>query len=251
MAGLIGAEMPDDRIIDGLDIWPVITEGAATPHDYFYYSMANEAIRNPEFKLMNGQLFNLNDDISETTDLSGDMPALASQLQGKLDSMRADVAATRRPMVNISNVPQADRNPRDPAAPVFGCMDTAYFEYDANADVHDYDSCATLIVHGCTDSSYEEYNPDANVNDSSACVTLGLPDAGLKHIVREIEWRRGSVTVRVPHEIRVRSVAGDLLFRQTKTGEATWILSHIKHSGMIIITIKTTNGIYTQKRIRF
>lgn len=35
-ANLIGAEIPNDRIIDGKDIMPVLLDGAESPHEYFF-----------------------------------------------------------------------------------------------------------------------------------------------------------------------------------------------------------------------
>jgi len=39
VAKLAGTEAPADRIIDGKDIWPLMTAaaGATTPHDAYYY----------------------------------------------------------------------------------------------------------------------------------------------------------------------------------------------------------------------
>ncbi len=44
---LTGIAPPDDRVIDGRDIWPVLTEGAPSPHQalYFYRGARLEAVR--------------------------------------------------------------------------------------------------------------------------------------------------------------------------------------------------------------
>jgi arylsulfatase A-like enzyme len=55
VAGLTGTTPPTDRIIDGRDIWPLLTgaRGAATPHDalYFYWGQELHAVRSGRWKL--------------------------------------------------------------------------------------------------------------------------------------------------------------------------------------------------------
>ena len=51
-AKLAGADVPKDRVIDGKDIWPVIT-GGKTPHEAFYYYWARhlQGVRSGKWKL--------------------------------------------------------------------------------------------------------------------------------------------------------------------------------------------------------
>ncbi|HQU47407.1 MAG: arylsulfatase, partial [Planctomycetia bacterium 21-64-5] len=55
LARLAGASVPDDRIIDGLDIWPLISTqpGAKSPHDalYFYWGGELQGVRSGRWKL--------------------------------------------------------------------------------------------------------------------------------------------------------------------------------------------------------
>ncbi len=55
IAGLVGAELPSDRVIDGKDIWPLLAgvEGARSPHEAVYYYRRNnlEAVRVGRWKL--------------------------------------------------------------------------------------------------------------------------------------------------------------------------------------------------------
>lgn len=55
VAGLAGAKVPDDRIIDGKDIWPLLSGDpeAGTPHEYFYFFGRSEleAVRKGPWKL--------------------------------------------------------------------------------------------------------------------------------------------------------------------------------------------------------
>ena len=55
MAGLIGAELPANHILDGRDIWPLVgaRAGAKSPHDalYFYWNRQLQAVRAGRWKL--------------------------------------------------------------------------------------------------------------------------------------------------------------------------------------------------------
>lgn len=55
VARLAGAEVPRDRILDGKDIWPLMSgqRGAHTPHDayYFYWGRELQAVRSGRWKL--------------------------------------------------------------------------------------------------------------------------------------------------------------------------------------------------------
>jgi hypothetical protein len=49
----------------------------------------------------------------------------------------------------------------DTCAPIFGCMDPLYLEFNVQADTSD-GSCLTLISYGCIDDSMYNWNPLAN-----------------------------------------------------------------------------------------
>ena len=55
IAGLSGAELPNDRAIDGKDIWPLIAgkKGAQTPHEIYFFYKGNklESARQGKWKL--------------------------------------------------------------------------------------------------------------------------------------------------------------------------------------------------------
>ncbi|NQT15784.1 MAG: sulfatase [Planctomycetes bacterium] len=88
-ARLAGAAVPDDRVIDGRDIWPVLSgqPGAASPHEYFFYHQGNSlrAVRSGPWKLVlernprtgtqtgrvqGPNLYNLESDIGEKVDVA-------------------------------------------------------------------------------------------------------------------------------------------------------------------------------------
>jgi arylsulfatase A-like enzyme len=55
VARLAGAAVPKDRIVDGLDIWPLLgaSSGATSPHEvlYFYWGQELHAVRSGRWKL--------------------------------------------------------------------------------------------------------------------------------------------------------------------------------------------------------
>ena len=57
-AKLCKAATPRDRVIDGKDIWPLIVDGARTPHDSLYWKRYDQqAVRRGDWKLvLNGEL---------------------------------------------------------------------------------------------------------------------------------------------------------------------------------------------------
>jgi arylsulfatase A-like enzyme len=101
---LIGGSMPDDRIIDGKDIWPLISsEGnVKSPYNhYFYYSYGNLfGVRKGDWKLHlnNGdwELYNLKQDISELSDRSLEYPEKVEELQELLSKARKDLGDARK-----------------------------------------------------------------------------------------------------------------------------------------------------------
>jgi len=123
VAGLIGAELPEQRI-DGLDIWPLLAgePGAESPHEafFFYYHKNHlEALRCGKWKLhfphkyrsMEGReggtggipgkynyqvktglaLYDLEADLGETTDVAAENPEVVKRLTALADEMRADL----------------------------------------------------------------------------------------------------------------------------------------------------------------
>jgi arylsulfatase A-like enzyme len=105
IARLAHAEIPEDRVIDGLDIWPVIQEGAASPHDYLFYGL--RGVRDSRWKLIDGQLFDLVNDIGETTNLAAEHPDMANDLQGVLDAFVEDVVQNKRPVASLADFPDS------------------------------------------------------------------------------------------------------------------------------------------------
>ena len=136
-AKLSGAEVPADRILDGKDISALLVgeEDAKTPHEAFFYRRAMDlyAVRSGPWKLFvrdnqaplpgesrsekipAGALFNLDDDIGETTDVAAQHPDVVARLQTLAEASRVDLGdGSDRPGENVrraSYVDLADARP--------------------------------------------------------------------------------------------------------------------------------------------
>ncbi len=100
-ANLAGAEIPDDRIIDGYDIRRILKghPAAETPYEAFYYYDRGElkAVRSGPFKLYlsdDGEpegLYDLVNDISEEENILADHPDVVARLDEHAAEARADL----------------------------------------------------------------------------------------------------------------------------------------------------------------
>jgi arylsulfatase A-like enzyme len=129
IAHLVGAELPD-HTIDGKNIWPLIAgePGAQSPHEayFFYYGRQLQAVRMGKWKLhfphkyrtLAGRpggtggtpvpyeqaeiglaLFDLENDVGETTDVKDRHPDVVARIEKLADRMRAELgdSATKQP----------------------------------------------------------------------------------------------------------------------------------------------------------
>jgi arylsulfatase A len=120
-AKLAGGQPPQDRIIDGRDIWPLLAgqPGAKTPHEsfYYYWNLGLEAIRSGPWKLhlpheyrtLAGELgkdgrpgpykqaktelalYNLDDDVGERNNIASDHADVVNRLLAIAEKARADL----------------------------------------------------------------------------------------------------------------------------------------------------------------
>jgi len=100
---LAGGRVPTDRVVDGYEISSVMFDGEGTvrsPRETFFYYMKNHlcAVRAGRWKLhvwrQGGQvreLYDLDADIGETTNLIGEHPEIAARLERLLESCRTDL----------------------------------------------------------------------------------------------------------------------------------------------------------------
>jgi arylsulfatase A-like enzyme len=105
LARLAGASVPADRTIDGLDIGPLLFgETTDSPREAFWFYSGNtlEAVRSGRWKLHVAkggdaveELYDLEADVGETTDVSADHPDVVAALQGHADRARAELGDAR------------------------------------------------------------------------------------------------------------------------------------------------------------
>jgi arylsulfatase A-like enzyme len=136
-AKLAGATVPNDRVIDGKDIWPLLI-GGKTPHEVFYYYWAQhlQAVRWGKWKLhlphsyphpepvgkegrpgtvrnkqIGAALFDLEQDPGEMNDLYAQQSSVVNLIERLAEKAREDLgdSATKRIGKNVR--PAADVNP--------------------------------------------------------------------------------------------------------------------------------------------
>ena len=116
--------MPADRIIDGHDIWPVLSGNpkAISPYEAFYYYHDDrlQAVRSEKWKLHvfrpemghTSLLYNLEEDIGETTDVSGRFPEVVKRLEEMAEKAREELgdASTGKEGKNVRQVGSVESN---------------------------------------------------------------------------------------------------------------------------------------------
>jgi arylsulfatase A-like enzyme len=110
-ARLAGVELPADRVLDGVDVWPILAgePGARSPRESFLYYDGGrlEAVRDARWKLWFGRavegiatpaaspeaplLFDLERDVAETTDVASEHPDVVAKLRAVADAARRDL----------------------------------------------------------------------------------------------------------------------------------------------------------------
>jgi arylsulfatase A-like enzyme len=117
-ARLAGTDSPRDRIIDGKDIWPLMSgkSGAKSPHEAFYYYQMDQlqAVRCGKWKLhlpleqkkknwgeptpdVPLQLYDLQADIGEANNVANKHPDIVKQLLALAQKAREDLGDVDRP----------------------------------------------------------------------------------------------------------------------------------------------------------
>ena len=108
LAGLAGAKVPEDRVIDGHDIWPLIAgqNGAKSPHRMYYYYRGRslESARSGKWKLRRAgkknatvELYDLENDLSETKNLTAENPKLVTEMLKQMEDFHASLLKFQRP----------------------------------------------------------------------------------------------------------------------------------------------------------
>jgi arylsulfatase A-like enzyme len=113
---LAGGKLPGDRVLDGRDLWPLLSgESAESPHRYFHYyggsrdgSINYQGIRDERWKLhlsvdSSGTvhpraLYDLHADIGEQFDRLQDHPEIADQLKQASEEFYKELKVNLRPL---------------------------------------------------------------------------------------------------------------------------------------------------------
>lgn len=122
LAKLVDADVPDDRTIDGNDVWPIMTAtpGATTPHETFYFYVCRhlQAVQWRDWKLVLArpdrpelmaefwashfkpveapELYYLKTDISEKNNLAEEYPDMVEKLMKIADEARQELGDGKR-----------------------------------------------------------------------------------------------------------------------------------------------------------
>ncbi len=115
---IAGADLPSERVIDGKDILPVLTQNAGSPHEAFFYYKGNalKAVRSGKWKLHFGKakgtagkkrgkgssspimaLYDLNTDPGETVNLLKQYPEVVERLHAAAKHFQTALAKNSRP----------------------------------------------------------------------------------------------------------------------------------------------------------
>ena len=96
LAGLAGAPLGKNKPLDGVNVWPVISEGKASPRDEVVYDIEpfRAAVRQGNWKLVwkatlppQVELFNLAQDPAEKTNLADQNPQKVAELQQRVEAL--------------------------------------------------------------------------------------------------------------------------------------------------------------------
>jgi arylsulfatase A-like enzyme len=97
-AKLAGADLPEDRKIDGRDPLPVLTAGAASPHESLYFEyQRHAALRAGDWKIVRTrpdepwQLFDLSRDVGEEHNLAEKKPEVLKRLAREFARWQEDL----------------------------------------------------------------------------------------------------------------------------------------------------------------
>jgi arylsulfatase A-like enzyme len=114
-AKLAGADVPTGRVIDGKDIWPVLTEHSESPHEAFFYHQGDalRAVRSGKWKYhlahsnkgkkVKPALYDLDRDIGETTNLLENHPEVAERMLALAEAFDKELAHNSRPAAFVDH----------------------------------------------------------------------------------------------------------------------------------------------------
>jgi len=101
LTGLAGAPLGKNKPLDGLNVWPTISEGKPSPRDEVVYDIEpfRAAVRKGDWKLVwkvtlpaSVELFNLAQDPAEQTNLADQNPQKVAELQQRIEALAREAA---------------------------------------------------------------------------------------------------------------------------------------------------------------
>ncbi len=111
-AGLAGAAVSDRQVVDGKDLWPLLSgqPDAKAPHDAFFYFVRHgvlAGVRQGRWKLLKQkgkvELYDLKADISESHNLAAGQPQIVKRLGVRMERFASRLAATKRPPASAAD----------------------------------------------------------------------------------------------------------------------------------------------------
>jgi arylsulfatase A-like enzyme len=118
-AGLANAAVPDDRVLDGRDLWPMLSgaPSALSPHEalFFFKGPDLAAVRSDAWKLHLARLphhaeptlFDIRRDLGERRNVASANPEVVRRLAALADAFRADLEANSRPAGTLIGATEA------------------------------------------------------------------------------------------------------------------------------------------------
>jgi arylsulfatase A len=111
VAALVGAELPQGRVIDGEDVrelWRADVDEARSERSFLFYSKNGPlvGIRRGPWKLLleSGELYDVEEDISETRNRAEKHPELVEELRAEALALDARIEAEQRPVRTVEEL---------------------------------------------------------------------------------------------------------------------------------------------------
>ncbi|MGJ8673448.1 sulfatase family protein [Rubritalea sp.] len=109
-ANLAGTQPPQDRVIDGHDILPLLEspQEVQSPYKAFFYTHGGKAVRSGKWKLILGRkngLYDLSEDIGEKKNLAAQHPEIVQNLQGLFEGYTQSLKNHSRPAGSLDDSP--------------------------------------------------------------------------------------------------------------------------------------------------
>jgi arylsulfatase A len=104
-AGLAGARVSAKQVLDGKDIWPLLSgkPQAKIPHNEFFYFVRHgvlAGVRQGRWKLLKQmgkvELYDLTVDVGESNNLASKQPEIVKQLVARMEQFESKIRATKR-----------------------------------------------------------------------------------------------------------------------------------------------------------